>query len=253
MSVLVNRFYNSINNGRDLTQIELIEMFVYHLTVEMEQEFTTAKNVNICFEACDLPTPANTSARLAAGLTKKPPLYIKSSSGYKLHRHARENIAKKLGAETIVVDTSILLRSLENKVTNLDSRKFLSEVLDCFEIGAHRGTVVLTWLLAIHHIQSYILKHKINEFNAVLATNTDKRVKITKITNIDDFNDIPEGKFIEFCRVAKIISNDVRKILDQKLQIRNSAAHPSGVAIGKAKVIDFVEDLVVNILQKFNI
>lgn len=253
MSELANRFYNSISNSRDLSQVALIEMFVYHLTVELGREWATAKDVNACFSECDLPLPANTSARLATGAAKKPPMFIKAPSGYKLHRHARENAAKQLGAETIIAETSSLLRNLEGKVNNLDSKSFLSEALDCFEVGANRGTIVLTWLLAIDHMQLYILKHKLSEFNKVLAANTDKRVKITAITSIDDFNDIPEGKFIEFCRVAKIISNDVRKILDQKLQIRNSSAHPSGVVVGKAKVIDFVEDLVTNILLKFKI
>lgn len=253
MSDSANRFYNSITNARELSQAELIEMFAYHLTAELGDEIATAREINACFKACDLPQPANTSARLADGASKKPPIYIKVGGGYKLHRHARENAAKRLGAETIVTETSSLLRSLEEQVTNPDSKKFLSEALDCFEVGANRGTIVLAWLLALDHLQSYILKHKLHEFNAVLANNNDKRVKITAVGHIDDFNDIPEGKFIEFCRIAKIISNDIRKILDQKLQIRNSAAHPSGVVIGKAKVIDFVEDLVNNILLKFGI
>ncbi len=253
MSDSANRFYNSITNASELSQAELIEMFAYHLTVELDGKIATAREINACFKACDLAEPANTSARLAGGASKKPPTYIKVGGGYKLHRHAREIAAKRLGEEKIVTETSSLLRNLEGKVTNPDSKKFLSEALDCFEVGANRGTIVLTWLLALDHLQSFILKHKLKEFNDALATNTDKRVKITAVSHIDDFNDIPEGKFIEFCRIAKIISNDVRKILDHKLQIRNSAAHPSGVLIGKAKVIDFVEDLINNILLKFRI
>ena len=103
------------------------------------------------------------------------------------------------------------------------------------------------------HLFRYVLKKKLCEFNAALAKNTDKRVKITKISNCDDFGEIPESKFIEFCRSAKVISNDVRKILDQKLGIRNSSAHPSGVQIHRSKVIDFVEDLVSNVVLKYSI
>ncbi len=253
MSDSANRFYNSISGASDLSQFALIEMFVYYLTVELGKELATAKEINACFETCDLSPPANTSARLSAGAKKKPPTYIKMSNGYKLHRHARENAAKQLGAETIITETSSMLRALEGKVTNSNTKDFLSEALNCFEVGANRGTIILTWLLVVDHLQSYILKHKLSEFNAVLAANTDKRIKIKAVNCIDDFNDIPEGKFIEFCRIAKIISNDVRKILDQKLQTRNSSAHPSGVVIGKAKVIDFVEDLVTNILLKYKI
>ena len=73
------------------------------------------------------------------------------------------------------------------------------------------------------------------------------------ITQRDDFTEMKESKFIEFCRSAHIISNDVRKILDQKLGTRNSCAHPSGVTVNKSKVIDFVEDLVDNVILKYKV
>lgn len=253
MSSSANAFYDSIENAQNLSQLALIRMFVYHLTVELNKNSITATDIHKCFVACDLAPPKNISARLSDGAAKNPPTYIKALKGYRLHRHAKAGAAKLLGTQTISVETSGMLRKLEDQITASNTKQFLAEALDCFQVGANRGTIVLTWLLAIDHLQSYILKHKLHEFNNVLAANTDKRVKTKAINCADDFNDIPEGKFIEFCRVAKIISNDVRKILDQKLQTRNSAAHPSGIIIGKTKVIDFVEDLVSNILLKYKI
>jgi hypothetical protein len=76
-------------------------------------------------------------------------------------------------------------------------------------------------------------------------------VKVTRIRTRDDFTEIPEGKFIELLRSAGIISNDVRKILDEKLGTRNSSAHPSGVSIKPSKVIEFVDDLVENVVLKY--
>ncbi len=35
MNKSANRFYNSISDVRGLSQVALIEMFVYHLTVEL--------------------------------------------------------------------------------------------------------------------------------------------------------------------------------------------------------------------------
>lgn len=253
MSDSVNRFYNSISDVRNLTQNALIEMFVYYITVELSEEIAIPKKINSCFEACDLHPPKNTAARLSDGVSKKTPIYIKVKNGYKLHRHAREAISKKLGVEVMVAQTSSILRGLEHEINNIDSKKFLAEALDCFEVGANRATIVLVWILTVDHLQLYILKHKLSGFNMVLSANTDKRIKIKSVNQLDDFNEISESKFIEFCRSAKIISNDVRKILDQKLQIRNSSAHPSGVTVGKVKVIDFVEDLINNVVLKFKI
>jgi hypothetical protein len=108
----------------------------------------------------------------------------------------------------------------------------------------------MTWNLAMDHLFAHIIKHKLADFNAALSK--DKGVKTDAITRRDDFTEIKETKFIELCRAAGIISNDVRKILDQKLGTRNSCAHPSGVTVNKSKVIDFVEDLVDNIILKFS-
>jgi hypothetical protein len=51
-------------------------------------------------------------------------------------------------------------------------------------------------------------------------------------------------------RSAGVISNDVRKILDEKLGIRNTCAHPSAVDIHRSKVVNFIEDIVDNVIVK---
>ena len=101
------------------------------------------------------------------------------------------------------------------------------------------------------HLFAYILAHKLADFNT--AVSADKGVKFNSVSKRDDFTEMKETKFIELCRAAGIVSNDVRKILDQKLGTRNSCAHPSGVIINKSKVIDFIEDLVDNVILKFRV
>jgi hypothetical protein len=247
----VNRFYNCIEGAADQSQAALVELFVYFLTAEAGQDVVTPKEVADCFEACDLSVPKNVGARLSEGLKGKPAKYVKANGGYKLQRHMREALSKRLGAEKVTAQTSATLRGLEHKLPSGADKDFLKETIDCFEAGANRATIVMAWILATDHLFSYILKHKLTEFNAALALNTDKSVKVKVITQRDDFTEMKESKFIEFCRQGKIISNDVRKILEQKLDTRNSCAHPSGVTINKTKVIDFVEDLVENVVLKY--
>lgn len=254
MTDAANRFYNSIENAARQTQASLVELFVYFLTVEVGQEFATPTQVADCLDACDLGVPRkNVAARLSDGLKGKPPRYVKANGGYKLQRHMREAISKKLGAEKVTAQTSATLRGLEHKLSEGADKEFLKETIDCFEAGANRATIVMAWNLAADHLFSYILTHKLAEFNSALALNTDKSVKVKVITHRDDFTEMKESKFIEFCRQAKIISNDVRKILDQKLDIRNSCAHPSGISVNKTKVIDFVEDIIENVVLKYKV
>jgi hypothetical protein len=251
VSDAANRFYNSIENAAGQSQSALVELFVYFLTVELGRDVATPKQVADCFAACDLAIPGNVAARLSEGLKGRPQKYIRANGGYKLQRHMREALSRKLGAEKITAQTSATLRGLEHKLPEGVDKDFLREVIDCFEVGANRATIVMMWILAMDHLFAYILTHKLTEFNAVLAANTDKSVKVKVIKQRDDFTEIKESKFIEFCRASKIISNDVRKILDQKLDTRNSGAHPSGVTINRSKVIEFVEDLVDNVVLKY--
>ncbi len=220
MTDAVNRFYNSIEDASTESQASLVSLFVYYLTVEAGQTSATAKQVSDCFTSCDLAAPAGVASRLSEGLKTKPKKYIKKDSGYKLERHTREALSKKLGAEQITVQTSASLRSLEHKLPDGSAKEFLKETINCFEAGANRATITLIWILAIDHLFAHIIKHKLATFNAALAA--DRGVKINAITQRDDFTEMKEVKFIELCRAAKVISNDVRKILDAGLGVRNS-------------------------------
>lgn len=250
-----NRFYNSIEDASNLSQSALVELFVYFLTVELGEESATTKKITECFTACDLVASKSIGARLSEGVKGKNPKYIKTNGGYKLQRHMREDLSKKIGAERITIQTSATLRGLEQKLPEGADKEFLKETIDCFEAGANRATIVMAWILAMDHLFVYILSNKLrlDPFNDVLAKNTDRSVKIKKVLVRDDFSEIKDSKFIDFCRQAKIISPDVKKILDQKLDTRNSSAHPSGVTINKTKVIDFVEDLVENVVLKYTV
>lgn len=251
MSSPINRFFNSIDRSESLSQVRLIELFVYFLTVELGNDFATARQVEDCFSQCDLSVPQKVSARLSEGLKGKSPKYVKSNGGYKLQRHMRERLSAMLGAEKVMVQASATLRQLEHRFQSGPTKDFLTEAIDCFEAGAHRATIVMVWILTMDHLFEFILARKLSDFNAVLAQNSDKSVKIRAIAQKDDFTEMKESKFIEFCRSSKVISNDVRKILEQKLGTRNSSAHPSGIKIKGSKVIDFVEDLVENVILKY--
>ncbi len=144
------------------------------------------------------------------------------------------------------------LRKFVSKVGEENQRKFMAEAVSCLGVDARRATIIMTWAGTIDHLHDYIIAHKLNDFNNALHNRRDRYSRIT-ITDKDDFSDIRESAFIEICRSARIISNDVRKILDEKLGIRNTCAHPSSVEVHPSKVANFVEDLVDNVILKYTI
>jgi len=219
----------------------------------LEGDFVaTAAGVERCFEILRVHKYSNISSYFSRhskrGGSGK---FLKASSGYQLSRNAQLEIQKTLHSGPSKIETSYLLRGLVPRLADNIDKQFLQEVIDCYEIGARRASIVMAWLLTINHICMHIYAKELPAFNAVLAKNTDKRIKISSITKLDDFSEIPEGKLIEFARSANVISNDVRKILDSKLGIRNTCAHPSGVSISEVKTTDFIIDLVENVILKY--
>lgn len=246
-------FYSSIPDRGELSKGRVADYFSYYLQVEVGREFVTTAELKECFRLCDLIVPTWVATHLAGAAKGKNPKYVKAEKGYRLHVHSREQINKSLGNSATVIQTSEPLKDACSKLKDGHQKAFLQEAIDCYGIGCNRASVILFWSFLMDHLYSVVLNKHLIDFNSVLAKNADKRIKITEIIKRDDFGEIPEGKFIEFLRSCNVISNDVRKILDQKLGTRNSAAHPSTVLFKQSKANEFFEDLLENVYKKYPI
>lgn len=149
-------------------------------------------------------------------------------------------------------DAISYLKKFISQIGEENQRKFIAEAVACLGVDARRATIVMIWAAAIDHLYDHILNHRLSDFNAAIQRRRDRYAALA-ITNKNDFSDIRESAFIEICRSAGIISNDVRKILEEKLGIRNTCAHPSGIEVHPSKVVNFVEDLVDNVIIKYEI
>jgi hypothetical protein len=177
--------------------------------------------------------------------------YIKSpKGGYRLVKGTFEDIDRAVKGEPQKVQVSMRLIELVEKVPDGSEKDFLEEAVKCFRIGATRATIIMVWIVAMEHLQKYIYANKLQGFQAAQSAHTDKKMK--RVINYDDFSDLKETRFIELARLSGAISNDVRKLLDEKLGVRNSAAHPSGVNISSHKATEFALDLIDNILLKYS-
>lgn len=151
--------------------------------------------------------------------------------------------------DAMIADALAYLKKTVAKVGDDNQRKFMAEAVSCLAVDAPRATIVMAWAGTVDHLYDFILKHKLAEFNAALARRTDRYARLT-VTTKDDFADLKESVFIEVARSAGVITNDVRKLLDEKLGIRNTCAHPSTVEVHRSKVVSVIEDLVDNVILK---
>jgi hypothetical protein len=220
-------------------------MSFFYTKVSGGLEFT-AKNILESFQLCHLKTPTNISSRLSE-LCKKGKI-IKQSDSYVFLRDIYKILEKEFSNSAPRKEVSNQLRTLLPKISNKMQNGFLEEVISCYEIKSYRAVIVMTWLLTIDHLYNFVFNNKLVDFNNAL-TNTNH--KPSKVTTINDLSEYKESIFIEICRSSHILTNDQRKLLIEKLDIRNSCAHPNNIIIREAKATSYIEDLIENIILVF--
>lgn len=246
----LHEFTDQIDGFYDLGIKNQVDYLVFYLTNHAGYNSVTAKTVNEQLAEHDLHKYKRLPQYLSDASRTRDGKYVKLEvGGYKLNGKLASELSATLTGSPVKNSLDKKLVQIVKAVGEDDERAFLEEALKCYQVAAYRAAIVMIWIVTVDHMQNYILANKLNEFNAELKKNPDRKVKLIVIK--DDFSDLPENKFIELCRAGNIISNDVRKILDAKLGIRNSAAHPSGITVGEHKAVEFGIDLINNVIIKY--
>jgi hypothetical protein len=249
MSIKISELLDKVDNFESLTQKEQVKLMSFFFCVENQTDSFLPSQVKDCFDKESLRLPANISNEVKKLLDEKPPTLVKKGGGYSFERNAKKKLESIYLGSTHKQVISTTLRDLIPKLKSKEQQSFLEEAISCFEIKSFRAAIVMTWLLAIDTIYEFVISKKLIVFNNAIQLH-GKYKKVT-IVSKDSFSDIKESDFIELLRVAKIISNDTRKILDEKLDFRNTCAHPNTIVIKETKAISFIEDIVENIVTKF--
>jgi hypothetical protein len=180
-------------------------------------------------------------------LNRKPKEVLKDGRGYALETRIREPFETRYGQRASTIQVDRLLSELPTKVPNLAERDFLKEALICFRHKALRAAIVMTWNLAYDHLCEYVLTKKLAEFNTQLPK-TFPKADISVITNKEDFSELKESQVMQVCRSANITSKDIHKVLKEKLDRRNTYAHPSTITLAPQTAEEYIIDLVNNVV-----
>lgn len=246
----IKKFAAKFDDFSQWVSTKQVDYIAYFLITDAGQASVTANNIHDAFDALDLKPYKRTSAYLSENASSRAGKYVKVKvGGYRLVQGKFNEIDKLVKQEPVKVAVDTKLTDLIDKVADGSEKDFLLEASNCYRIEAYRAFIILVWIVTLDHMQKYIFANKLTEFNAAIAKSVDKKLK--PMVNYDDFSDLKEVKFIELARSAGIISNDVRKIMDEKLGIRNSAAHPSGIKLSGHKATEYALDLIDNVLLKY--
>jgi hypothetical protein len=247
MRVLLSDFIAKKDGFSSLDYLDQAKYLAYFYGKIKQDPIFTTRNIKDYFELADIAQPKNVTD-LCRNLAAKK-IFIPAGGGYKLHRDTFYELEGEFSDEKPKQKISNKLRELVSKTSQEDNRNFLIEAISCYEIKAYRAAVIMTWLLVIDNLYEYIFATKLEEFNGALGS---QNLKIKVIVSKEDFGELKEVKFIELCRAANILSNDVKKILEEKLGIRNTCAHPNNIVVAESKATSFIEDLIDNVLLRFH-
>lgn len=245
----INLFAARFGDFAQWTANKQADYLAYYLLSRDGVESVIAQDIEAAFDLLDLKPHSRLNKYLSEETTKKGGHYIKREKGYRLERATSDSIRAIVDAEPTRVHVAKELSDLVPKIKDSQERLFLEEAIRCYRVESYRATIVMVWVLTMDHLQNYVFGNKLTEFNAALSAHGDKRMK--PIVAYDDFSELKEVRIIELMRSAGIISNDVRKILDEKLGTRNSAGHPSGIMFSGHKTTEFALDLLQNVLLKY--
>lgn len=232
------------------------QLVVYFLTEIKGAEVATRPEIENAFRDLDEAIPPSLASHLSGGLTSRPKRYVRRGPGYRLERNCKNRLEKQFNLGAKLRESSAKpasdphLEGLQKLITGSSEQRFLAEAITCYSNRAYRAAIVMSWLLAMDHLFQAIIDRHLVAFNDHLSADPDKRLNVLTVTTADDLSSIKESKIIELAYKARIISKDLKRIWDERLGLRNSAAHPSNVDIGPAKAAAFIEDVVQNMILK---
>lgn len=250
MNVL-EKLVNNTDDFFDFKETEKIKFFAWYLDVyEGKKRFNSNEILN-CYEQLNIQKPSNAKAFINSLANKRNPELLKDNSGFFLEKRIKDAFDLKFGkkASTVLVDK--ILEEIPNKLSLNAQKVFLEETINCFEIKAFRAVIVMTWNLTYDHIINHILNDssRLSKFNIQLPKSYPK-AKIDKINSRDEFSEFKESEILMVCKSSGLISSDIYKILKEKLDKRNSAAHPSTITFYQNTAEEYIIDLVNNVILK---
>lgn len=238
-----------IDGFSDWPFAEKIKFFGWFLHTHRNQPYFSSGDIRKCFDELSASPPSAIPPFLSSMTDRKVPVLLKRPSGYCLESRTREHFDRLYGQREITVHVHNLLSELPARIPTVTEQQYLVEALICLKHGAFRAAIVMCWNLAFDHLCRFVIDKHLADFNLQLPK-TYSKADITTIAKRDDFSELKESQVIQVCKSANIISGSLHKILKEKLDRRNVAAHPSGVHVSQFTAEEVIKDLIENVVLK---
>lgn len=243
----LEQFVCTLDGFDSLSITDKLRVFAWYLHTHEEKAELETSDFTACFSQLHISRPANTS-QLLRQLGAQKQLLPAGAARWRLERSVRAAMDQKYGQRNETVEVDKLLSTLPARLSISAEQEYLSEALICFRNKAFRAAVIMAWNVAYDHLLTYVVAEKLTEFNCKLSGMLGGRKASVAVR--DDFQRLKESEVLEVCVAAGITSKEVNKVLRDKLDRRNSAAHPSGSHFDKLQAEAYISDLFKNAVFK---
>jgi hypothetical protein len=231
-------------------KVRLFAWLQHHL---FKRERFNTGNINWCYDALSYE-PSNTSQYLKNLEGKE---LLKDSGGYRCEGKFRAEYDAKYGVHQITLNIRQMVKDLVNILPELGEKDIFQEALICLHNDAGRAAIIMIWNIAFYHLCQYILKHKLQDFNNRIPVRYPRKwsaAAMPLISTYEDFGDeMAEREVIEVANSAGIIDGNMHKVYKERLDKRNSVAHPSQQHVTQVQAEGFIDDLINNTVRLLTI
>jgi hypothetical protein len=145
------------------------------------------------------------------------------------------------------------LDSLEEAVKSApaDYRPYLEEAVGCYRNGLYRASILMVWSAVIQHMYATVGEHRggISKLEKANKARFGTMKKYREIKKQDDLSYLGEKDFIWIAEDAGVFNRNARKLLHERLDLRNLCGHPTRYTPGREETVIFIEGLLLNVLS----
>lgn len=118
---------------------------------------------------------------------------------------------------------------------------YIQEAKTCLKYELPRSSILLFWSIFMYEIYKKINVYGITEFLDIVNS---KNIKYTgTVSSINDLNKLKDFEILNLCHDIGFYDQNVKGLLQVRLNYRNSVAHVSQVKLHRYAVFEFISDI----------
>lgn len=132
-----------------------------------------------------------------------------------------------------------------------DYRPYLAEAVRCYEEGLYRAAILMVWSAVMQHLYSVAGSHKggVAAFERENKARYGNTGRYRELKKSDDFLYLGDEAFLQLGEDVGMYNRNVRRLLGERLTLRNLCGHPTKYQPGREETVIFIESLLLNIVS----